>query len=146
MASWRTAAALAVALSTMATAQVAPLRIRVVEGEAGRHVSGTRSARPLTVVVTDETGNPVRGAAVSFHLPEEGPSGLFFNGLRTEVAATDERGRAAPRGIRWNRVPGALQIRIAASKEQARAHIVSQQYVTESGGSVKRQPRGGAAP
>ena len=123
------AAALVLALSTTATAQVAILHIEVTEGEGAIHAPGSRSARPLTVEVTDETGRPVPAAAVSFHLPEEGPSGVFANGLRTIVVTTDERGRASARPLRWNRVTGRTQIRIIASKEQARAGIVSSQSI-----------------
>ena len=94
------------------------------------HAAGSRSARPLTVEVTDETGRPVPGAAVSFHLPEEGPSGTFANGLRTEVVTADERGRARVRVTRWNGVGGRVQVRIVASKEQARAGIISFQNIT----------------
>lgn len=130
------AAALVVALSTTATAQVATLQIQIIEGEGGVHRPGSRSARLLTVEVTDETGRPVPNAVVSFHLPEEGPSGVFPNGLRTEVVTGDERGRASLRSLRWNRAAGRLQIRIIASKEQARAGIVSFQYITEGGGSA----------
>ncbi|MCX6630262.1 MAG: hypothetical protein NTW28_21805, partial [Candidatus Solibacter sp.] len=79
----------------------------------------------------------VAGAAVSFHLPEDGPGGAFVNGLRTEVVITDAHGRASLHGLLANRVPGRFQIRILASKEQARAGTVSFQYVAE--------PRGGAA-
>jgi len=110
-------------------AQVAILQIRVVDGDAGVHAPGERSARPLTVEVTDETGRPVVGAAVSFHLPEDGPSGSFANGLRTDVVTTDDLGRATLRSLQVNRIPGRFQIRIIASKEQARAGIVSSQYI-----------------
>ena len=127
------AAALAVALSTTATAQVAILQIQVIEGEGEVHAPGSRSTRPLTIEVTDENGRPIPVAAVSFHLPEEGPSGQFANGLRTEVVTTDERGRASARGLRWNGAPGRLQIRIVASKEQVRAGIVSFQYINGTG-------------
>jgi len=130
------AAALAVALSTTATAQVAILQIQVIEGEGAAHAPGSRSARPLTIEVTDETGRPVSAAAVSFHLPEEGPSGLFANGLRTQVVTTDDRGRASARGLRWNRVAGRLQVRIVASREQARAGIVSFQTINAGEGAV----------
>ena len=61
------AAALVVALSGSATAQVAILQIQIVEGEGAVYAPGARSARPLAVEVTDETGRPVAGAAVSFH-------------------------------------------------------------------------------
>ena len=114
-----------------APAQVAILQIQVVEGEGAVHQPGSHSSRPLTVDVTDETGKPVAGAAVSFHLPEEGPGGTFASGLRTDVATTDSRGRATIHTFQANRNPGRFQIRIVASKEQARAGTVSFQYIAE---------------
>ena len=120
-----------------ALAQVAILQIRVIEGEGAVHLPGSRSTRPITVEITEETGKPVAGAAVSFHLPEDGPGGAFVNGLRTEVVITDAHGRASLHGLLANRIPGRFQIRILASKEQARAGTVSFQYVAE--------PRGGVA-
>lgn len=131
--------ALVVALSCPATAQVAILQIQIIEGEGGVHAPGGRSARPLTVEVTDETGRPVARAAVSFHLPDEGPGGTFANGLRTDVVTTDDRGRATLRGWQLNRVPGRFQIRITASKEQATAGLVSFQYISgpEGGGAAQ---------
>ena len=126
-------AAFVLALGSTATAQVAILQIRVVEGEGAVHAPGSHGTRPLTVEVTDETGKPVEGAAVSFHLPEDGPGGLFTNGMRTEVAVTDGHGHASVHGLQLNRVPGRFQIRIVASKEQARAGMVSFQYIAEPG-------------
>ena len=82
--------------------------------------------------ITDETGKPVPGAAVAFHLPEDGPGGVFVNGLRTEVATTDAQGRASLHGLQVNRISGRFQIRIMVSKEQARAGTVSSQYITGS--------------
>ena len=73
----------------------------------------------------------MQAAAVSFHLPDEGPGGAFANGLRTEVAVTDAQGRVALHGLVVNRVPGRFQIRVIANKEQARAGVVSSQYVAE---------------
>jgi hypothetical protein len=124
---------LVLALSCTATAQVAILQIRVIEGEGAVHAPGSRSTRPLTVEVTDETGKPVEGAAVSFHLPEEGPGGVFGNGMRTEVAVTDSHGNASVHGLQLNRASGPFQIRIVASKEQARAGMVSFQYIAGTG-------------
>jgi hypothetical protein len=110
---------------------VAILQIQVVEGEGAMHQPGARPSRPLTVEITDETGKPVAAAAVSFHLPEDGPGGTFASGLRTDVATTDTRGRATIRAFQANHVGGRFQIRIVASKEQARAGTVSFQYVAE---------------
>src|SRR5581483_5246973 len=112
-------------LAGTASAQVAILQIRVVEGEGAVHAPGSRSIRPLTVEITDETGKPVDQAAVSFHLPDDGPGGVFLSGLRTEVVMTGADGRASIRGLQWNSTPGRLQIRIVASREQARAGMIS---------------------
>ncbi len=127
------AAAFVLALGCTATAQVAILHIRVVEGEGAVYAPGSRSTRPLTVEVTDETGTPVEGAAVSFHLPEEGPGGLFANNIQTDVAVTDSHGHASVRGLQLNRTSGRFMILIVASKEQARAGIASFQYIAEPG-------------
>ena len=133
-------AAIVLTLACPATAQVAILQIQVVEGEGGVYPPGSRSSRPLIVEITDETGKPVAGAAVSFHLPEEGPGGVFLNGLRTDVVTTDAQGRAGLRGLQINRISGRFQIRIVASKEQARAGAVSFQYVAESAHGAGSRP------
>jgi hypothetical protein len=132
-------AALWVLWAAPALSQVAILQIRVIEGEGAVHLPGSRSTRPITVEITDETGKPVAGAAVSFHLPDGGPSGAFVNGLRTEVVIADAHGRASLHGLLANRIPGRFQIRILASKEQARAGTVSFQYVAESRGGAARK-------
>jgi len=132
------AAALFGAVAHLAVAQVAVLHLQVIEGEGAVNAAGSHIARPLTVEVTDETGRPVEGASVSFHLPEEGPGGTFGNGLRTDVTVTDARGRANLHSMVLNRTAGRFAIRIVASKEQARAGIVSFQYVAE--------PKAGTAP
>ena len=129
-------AALWLLWAAAALAQVAILQIRVIEGEGAVHQPGSRSTRPISVEITEETGKPVSGAAVSFHLPGDGPGGAFVNGLRTEVVITDIHGRASLHGLLANRIPGRFQIRILASKEQARAGIISFQYVAEPRGGV----------
>ena len=125
------AAVLLGTVAHLAVAQIAVLHIRVIEGEGAINPAGSHNARPLTVEVTDETGRPVEGASVSFHLPEEGPSGTFGNGLRTDVTVTDGRGRANLHTMQLNRTPGRLAIRIVASKENARAGMVSFQYIAD---------------
>ena len=127
---------MSIALSGAAPAQLSILQIQVVEGEGAVHVPGARASRALTVAVADEASKPVPGAAVSFHLPENGPGGTFANGMRTDVAITDARGRASIRSFQSNRLPGRFQIRIVASKEQARAGTVSFQYVGETAAGV----------
>jgi len=108
------------------------VQLKVLEGEGTVYRTGTRAARGLTVLVTDETGKPVANAAVSFRLPEEGSSGVFSSGLRTDVITTGADGRATVWGMQWNKTPGTVEIRITAVKDQARAGLISTQYLSDS--------------
>jgi hypothetical protein len=130
---------LILASAAAASAQIAILQVQIVDGEGVIHVPGARASRPMVIAVTDESNHPVVGAAVSIHLPENGPGGTFPNGLRTVVEITDARGRCAVRGFQANRQSGRFQIQIVAAKEQARAATVSFQYVGETkGGSTAK--------
>jgi hypothetical protein len=134
-----------------AAAETAILQLQTVEGEGAVQRAGTRSSRPLTVQVSDETGRPVEGAAVSFRLPEELISGVFASGLRTEIAVSGLDGRASVWNIQWGAAPGPVRIRVTAAKDQARAGLIVNQYVSESvavtdsaalGGPLARGPSG----
>jgi hypothetical protein len=127
------AGALVLALPCAAMAQIAVLQIKVLDGEGAVHPAGARIAHPLAVEVTDEAGHPVAGAAVSFQLPPEGPSGLFSNGLRTDLVLTDASGRASVHAVQLNRTGGQFRIRITAVKEQARAGAISTLYIGDRG-------------
>lgn len=94
--------------------------------------SGARATRGITVLVTDETGKPVEGAVVSFQLPDQGPSGVFNSGRRTETVTSGADGRATVWGMQWNKSAGAVEIRITAVKDQARAGIVATQYLNDT--------------
>ncbi len=134
--------ALAAALSALLAGQggfaaqpgedTAILHVRVLEGEGAVHPVGGRASGALVVQVTDETGRPVEGAAVTFRLPEEGPGGTFASGMRTEVAVTARDGRAAVWGIQWNHAPGPFQIRVTAVRRQVRAGAVVAQYLSDA--------------
>ena len=93
---------------------------------------GSKSARPLAVQLTDETGKPLEAVAVSFRLPEEGPSGSFESGMKTEIVITGADGRAAAYGLRYNRITGPFQIRITAAKGDSRAGAICSQYITDA--------------
>ena len=108
------------------------VQLRVVEGEGAVSGTGTRATRGITVQATDEAGKPVDSASVSFRLPDEGPSGVFASGLRTEVVTTKADGRATIWGMQWNKTAGQFEIRITAVKDQARAGIVSSQYLSDT--------------
>lgn len=108
------------------------VQLSVVEGDGATFQPGSRATHGLTVLVTDDAGQPVDMAAVSFRLPDEGASGTFSSGLRTEVATTGPDGRASVWGMKWNSTPGTVKIRISAVKGTARAGIISTQYLSAS--------------
>ncbi|HLY20241.1 MAG TPA: hypothetical protein VKR61_23600 [Bryobacteraceae bacterium] len=140
------ARALVVVFPCVAMAQIAVLQIKVLEGEGVVHPPGARVPRPLTVEVSDENGRPVAGAAVTFQLPPEGASGLFSNGLRTDLVVTDATGRAAIHSVQLNRTGGQFRIRITAVKEQARAGAVSLQYIGENKPAAATSAKEGPGP
>jgi hypothetical protein len=112
--------------------EAAILQIRVLEGEGAIHALGSRSGRPLSVQIADETGKPVAGAAVSFRLPDDGPGGVFASGMRTEVVVTGADGRAAVWGIQWNRTAGPFQVRVTTAKGESRAGAVIPHYLSDA--------------
>jgi hypothetical protein len=112
------------------------LQIRIVEGEGLVYTAGSRATRGITVQVTDETGKPVEGASVSFRLPDEGPSGAFSTGSKSEIATTRPDGRASIWGMQWNRTVGSMEVRITAVKGQARAGTVCSSYISEPAAGV----------
>lgn len=107
------------------------VQLQIVEGDGVTYQPGTRATRGITVLVTDEAGQPVNLASVSFRLPDQGATGTFSSGLRTEVVTTGPDGRAAVWGMKWNDTPGTVQVRITAVKDQARAGIISTQHISE---------------
>jgi hypothetical protein len=108
------------------------LLIHVVEGDGAVYPIGSRATRGVTVQVTDETGKPVDSAAVSFRLPDDGPTGEFSSGMRTEIATTGADGRANVWGMQWNRVAGPVEVRITAAKGEARAGTVCGLYLSNA--------------
>lgn len=91
------------------------INILILEGEGAINNVRQRVARESMVQVEDENHKPVAGAAVTFFLPGDGPSGVFSNGSRSITVLTDEQGKAAVRGMRVNKVQGRMQIRVQAS-------------------------------
>lgn len=96
------------------------------------YATGSRATRGVTVRVTDETGKPVEGAAVTFRLPDDGPTGAFGSGERVEIIATGADGTALVWGMQWNRTPGPFEVRITAAKGQASAGTVCPLYLSDA--------------
>lgn len=90
---------------------------------------GSRLSRPLVVEVTDETGTRVEDAFVSFRVPEDGISGTFHNGLRTEILKTDREGHAELRSLWMGGLAGQFQVRMTVAKSGARAGVISTQFI-----------------
>jgi hypothetical protein len=109
---------------------IALLNLRIVEGEGAVYAPGSRATRGITVEVTDELARPVPGVAITFVLPESGPTGTFTDGKRTEVAITKEDGRATVWGMRWGKTPGTVELRLHAAKGKVRAGTISTQYLS----------------
>jgi len=108
----------------------AKLTISILEGEGSINNIHQRVAREAMVQVQDENHKPVAGAAVTFFLPENGPSGMFSNGTRTLTVMTDDTGRAVARGIVPNKVAGEMQVRVVAKfKTLTGETIIHQQNV-----------------
>lgn len=104
--------------------QVGPprkLNIVIVEGEGAINNIRQRIAREPIVQVEDENRRPIAGAAVTFFLPNQGPSGVFADGSRTLTVTTDSQGQAVARGIQPNNVQGQFEIRVSASHEEQTA-------------------------
>lgn len=96
------------------------------------YATGSRATRGISVKVTDETGRPVPGVTISFKLPEDGATGLFTNGSRTEVVNTGQDGLASVWGMKWGKTPGTCQVRITAVKDGVRAGLVSTQHLSDT--------------
>ncbi len=92
-----------------------PFHITVVEGEGAINNIHQIVNRAATVIVEDENKTPISGVAVTFFLPNDGPSGLFPNGSRVLTVFTDDKGIAMSRPIRFNNLVGIMPIRVSAS-------------------------------
>jgi len=114
------------------TAPPVVIQLRIVEGDGAVYAIGSRATRGLGVQVTDETGKPVDAAAVSFQLPGDGPGGSFAGGGKTEIVTTKADGMATVWGMQWNRTAGTFEIRVTASKGQARAGVAVTQYLSDT--------------
>lgn len=103
------------------------ISILILEGEGAINNVRQRVARESIVQVQDENHKPVAGAAVTFFLPGDGPSGVFANGSRSITVLTDEQGKAAIRGMHVNKLQGRMQIRVEASFQGLTTHATISQ-------------------
>ena len=131
-------------LSAFAADDPSGLNIQIIEGEGQVYGIGSRATQGITVQISDDLGRPVEGATVTLRLPEQGPSGTFANGSKTEVATSHPDGKVNAWGMQWNRMAGSFEVRITAAKGALRAGTVcsltlskaeeSSQAIRNSGG------------
>jgi hypothetical protein len=100
-----------------AAAQEGALKITILEGDEAILNTRDRLAREAIVQIEDENNKPVAGAFVTFMAPNNGPSAVFADGLKTVTIETGPDGRAVLRGIRPNNTAGKYQLRIRAVKD-----------------------------
>jgi hypothetical protein len=116
------------------------INILILEGEGAINNVRQRVTREAMVQVEDENHKPVAGAAVTFFLPGDGPSGVFSNGSRSITVLTDAQGKAAARGIKINKAQGKLQIRVQASYQG----LTNNALITQTNVAAAAAAAGGA--
>lgn len=111
-------------------------QVKVVENDGAETPAGSRSAKGITVEVTDAAGVGVAGAAIAVRLPESGPTGTFEDGTHSAIAYTDGTGRVQISGIQWSRSPGPVSMRVTATKGTAHAGVLLEETLTEPSAAV----------
>ena len=114
----------------VAWADTVILQLQILEGENAVFAASSRALKPVTVRLTNEIGAPVPGVAVSFRLPEEGVTGTFQNGLRTDMVLSGPDGKAVSPNIIWGPLAGPARLRVTAALEEARAGALVPVYVS----------------
>ena len=117
------------------------LKLVVLEGEGAINNIRLRRAKEPVVRVVDENSAPVKGASVTFLLPDMGPAGEFAGGVRSLAVIADEKGEAAGRGLMPNKIPGSFKIRVVASYRGQSVSGVVNQTNAEPGGAEHGFPK-----
>lgn len=125
--------------ATLARCATDAPKIEIVEGDGAINNIRLHHAKEPVVRVTDADGHPTPNAAVTFLLPNNGPSGTFADGRTFLSVMTDENGQAVGHGLRPNTSAGQFQIRVTASFEgkSATASVTQTNAEPASGGSAK---------
>lgn len=103
-------------LNLTLAAQDGVLHVVVLEGDGAINNVRLPRAKEPVVRVEDANNQGVAGAVVTFLLPAEGAGAFFGDGGRSLTMITDDRGEVVARGLHANRIAGAFQIRVSASR------------------------------
>jgi hypothetical protein len=116
------------------------IEIHVVDSDGPTATAGSHSAKGWTVLVTNASGTPVPDAAVVVRLPESGPTGAFTDGSHSAVAYTDGAGRAHVADVQWSNDPGAMTIKLTATKGVVHAGTLLEENLTAAGQKAVSAP------
>ncbi len=135
---------LAIAASVALAAQTSsPLKIVVVEGEAGVNIIQQKTAVKPLIEVRDRNNQPVAGVIVTFSV--EGGKAASFAGASTMTVATNAAGQAAVTSLTPN-VAGAFQIQVSAAfqGQVATATIAQTNVMTAAQAAAASAATGGS--
>src|SRR5262245_19566781 len=136
---------IAIAASILLLAQgAAPLKIVVVEGEAGVNIIQQKTAVKPLIEVRDRNNQPVAGVIVTFSV--EGGKAASFAGASTMTVATNAAGQAAVTSLTPN-VAGAFQIQVSAAfqGQVATATIAQTNVMTAAQAAAASAATGGSS-
>jgi uncharacterized GH25 family protein len=94
-----------------------------VRGNGNNNLYG-RVGQSILLRVTDDAGNPIKGASVIFSSVDIGPSVDFGGNARTAQAETDERGTAGGPSVRPIGGNGPVEVAVLVEKDGETANVV----------------------
>jgi hypothetical protein len=109
------------------------LHLKVLEGDGAINDILHKTGHPLVVEVRDENNQVVRGADVTFTVPQLGASGTFRTGIRTVTAKTNNDGVAQSETLVPNATEGRFSIVITARQGNREGTAVANQSNTMAG-------------
>ena len=123
------AISIACIVPTFLHAQSGLLEARIVSGDGQVMREGERIQRLWSSKSPMKRAPMVDHAIVSFRLPEDGISGTFRNGLKTEILTTGDGGHATCDRLLAGGFAGSFQVRVTVAKGEARAGTLSTQFI-----------------
>ena len=117
------------------------LQLKIIDSDGSQVAANSRSSKAFFVQVTDGNGAAIPDAAVALRLPDSGASGVFADGSHSAVVYTDASGKAHVDGIQWSATPGALAVRITATKGDDHAGMLLEENLVAGGTTSVTPPR-----
>ncbi|MCZ2149886.1 MAG: hypothetical protein LC126_19160 [Bryobacterales bacterium] len=111
-------------------------KLVALSGDGGVNNTASRAAEGPVMVFQDEDGRPLKGAQVTFLLPQSSPGAVFAGGKRSVSVETDADGKAAapelhPYGI------GEFEIEVRAEYQKRAASMIIRQTNTSAAANYR---------